>query len=62
MRSAIKLRSYSATAPWMRDQQLIMRIATHGLIHKLDLTSPSLELLHEEHLMHIRAARAEKAR
>ena len=36
MRSAIKLRSYSATAPRMRDQQLLMRIATGGLIQKLD--------------------------
>jgi hypothetical protein len=33
-----------------------MQIATHGLIQKLDLASSSLELLHEEHLMHILAS------
>src|SRR4051794_12877341 len=38
------------------EQELIMRILAHGLIHKLYLTSSLFEFFHQEHLMDVIAS------
>jgi hypothetical protein len=40
------------------DQQLIMRIATHGLINEFDLASASFKFFHKQHLVDIVTSQA----
>jgi hypothetical protein len=53
MRSAIKLRSYSATAPRIVSQQLIVRILAHWSLNKLNKAATFFQFLNQEHLMNI---------
>jgi hypothetical protein len=56
MRSAIRLRSYSATAPRISpdlQQQLVVRVLAHRPIEELDPAPGGRQLLEQEHLVDV---------
>jgi hypothetical protein len=62
IRSAISVRSYSATPPRISQQQLIVGIVTHRPIQKLHLAAMPAQLVDAQHLMDARCGPAGQAR